>query len=54
MNSASTVNCAIISCFLDDHENIIDPRLKRNPEVLFMSSMNPPQSLLEKPCNFNS
>jgi hypothetical protein len=42
----STVDCSTISCFLDDHENIVDPRLNQNPEVLFMSSMNPPQSLL--------
>jgi len=54
MNFASVVDCATISCFLDDHENIVDPRLKQNPEVLFMSSMNPPQSLSEKPCNLNS
>ena len=35
MNSASAVDCAKISCFLDDHGNIVDPRLKQNSEVFF-------------------
>jgi len=53
INSAFAIDCATMSCFLDDHENIHDLRLKQNPKMIFMSSIYLPQSLSEKPYNFN-
>ena len=51
MNSASAVDCATNFLFLDDHENIPEPRLKQWPEVLLTSSADPTQSLFENPSN---
>ncbi|KAM6547903.1 hypothetical protein CsatB_030012 [Cannabis sativa] len=43
--SASADDCATVACFFDAHENIPDPSVKAYPDVLFMSSMDPAQSL---------
>jgi hypothetical protein len=51
MNSASAVDCATISYFFEHHEKTPEPRLKQYPEVLFISSMEPAQSLSENPCS---
>lgn len=44
-NSASIVNCTILSCFLEHQRK----SLIQYPNVLFMSSMDPAQSLSENP-----
>jgi len=42
INSTFVVDCATISCFLEHHEKIPKPRLKQYPELLFISSKEPP------------
>ena len=53
-NSASAVDCATISCSFELHEKTPDPKLKQYPEVLFISSIEPPQSQSDKPVSLNS
>jgi len=43
INYTFTIDCITMSCFLDDHESIHDLRLKQNPKMIFMLSINPPQ-----------
>jgi hypothetical protein len=45
MKPVFVVDCATISCFMDDHENITNTRLKQNPKVFFISLINPSQFL---------
>lgn len=54
MYSASVLDKAVISYFLELHATAVDPRLKTHPDVLFWSSIEPPQSLSVKPGNFSS
>ena len=41
-NSASAIDYAIVSCFFELHEKATDPKQKQYPEVLFISSIEPP------------
>ena len=45
INSSFAVNFATISCFLEHHEKMPEPRLKQYPEVLSIFSKEPPQSI---------
>ncbi|KAG6467837.1 hypothetical protein ZIOFF_072401 [Zingiber officinale] len=47
-------DCATLCCFLDTHENIAEPKEKQYPEVLFMSSKDPPRSLSQYPTRLSA
>jgi hypothetical protein len=51
MYSASAKLSATECCFLLNHEIIVDPELKKNPKVLFLSITLPFQSEYVYPCN---
>ena len=53
INLTLAINLAIFSYFLETHENTPEPSVKQYHEVIFTSSIDPSQSLSEKPYKFN-
>lgn len=52
--SASTMLSAMKVCFLQNQDIIFDPKVKRHPEVLFLSDALPAQFEFVCTCNFTS
>ena len=52
--SASAVERAVISCFLELQVIAVDPKVNMFLEVLFLSSTDPAQSLSVKPLSLKS